>query len=117
LARAVAHHQHRVFAHIGGEEVARLGELALMAKKEPTAGEYSFQLLLVNLGLDKDPAADKSGSGIDQTSDIHPHSLPQGVFRCRESGCRALRRDFNTEQTRYSRNGPGRRIGSTLQCD
>src|SRR6516225_4893275 len=58
LARGVAHHQNRVFAHIAGQEIAGLRDLAVMAQKEPAAGEDALQLLLINLRLDEDAAAD-----------------------------------------------------------
>jgi len=60
LALGIAHHQHRIFAHISCEEVARPRDLALVAQKQPTPGEYPLQLLLVDLRLYKDPAANKS---------------------------------------------------------
>jgi len=73
--------ENRVLAHGSGEEVARLGDLALMAKKEPTAGEYPLQLLLVDLRFNKDPASDKSPFGIDKTSDIDSHKTLREVPR------------------------------------
>src|SRR5271156_4046679 len=54
LPRCIAHHQNRVLAHIGGEEIARLRDLALVAQIEPAAGEDPLQLLLVNPALDED---------------------------------------------------------------
>jgi hypothetical protein len=44
-----------------------------VAQKQPTAGEYALQLVLVDLRLDKDPATDKAAFAIYQTSDIYPH--------------------------------------------
>jgi hypothetical protein len=63
---AVAHHQHRVFAHRGGDEVARLRDLAFMAQEKPAARENPLQLLFVDLRLDKDAAADEAARHIDQ---------------------------------------------------
>jgi hypothetical protein len=39
LSLAVSHHQHGVFTHVGTEEVAGVGYLALMAQEQPAAGE------------------------------------------------------------------------------
>src|ERR1700730_12081564 len=79
LALGIAHHQHRVFAHVSGEEVARPRDLALVAQKQPTAGEYPLQLLVVDLRLYKDPAPDESAFGIDQTGDIDLHKTLREV--------------------------------------
>ena len=77
LALAVAHHQDGVLAHIGGEEVARLWYLALVAQKQPATREDALQLLLVDLRLDEDAAANQPALGIDQTGDVYPHwTLP-----------------------------------------
>src|SRR5208283_4690553 len=70
LARAVAHHENRVFAHIGRKEITGLRDLAFMAQEKPTAGEDPLLLLLIDLGLDVDAAADQSTIGIDETSKI-----------------------------------------------
>ncbi len=75
LAAAVAHDQHWVFTHVGSEEVPRLRDLALMAKEEPTASENPLQLLLVDLGLDEDPAADQPVIGVDETGDVLRHTI------------------------------------------
>jgi len=73
LALAVAHHQDGVLAHIGGEEVARLWYLALVAQEQPAARENPLQLLLVDLRLDEDAAADQAILGIDQSVHVHCH--------------------------------------------
>ena len=65
-AVGVAHHQHRVLAHIGREKIARQRDLAVVAQKQPTAGEDLFQLLLVDLRFDEDAPADQPLVGIDQ---------------------------------------------------
>ncbi len=44
-----------------------------MAQEEPAAGKDPFQLLLVDLGLDEDAAADQSAIGVDETGDIRCH--------------------------------------------
>ena len=53
-----ARHQHRVFTHVGGEEVARLRDLGLMAQVKPAAGENLLQLLLVDVLFDEDAPAE-----------------------------------------------------------
>src|SRR5262249_36560519 len=73
LSLAVSSHENRVFAHGGAEEVARLGDLALMAQKQPAAGEDLLQLLLVDPPLDEDAPADQAPVGIDQTADVRYH--------------------------------------------
>ena len=69
----VADDQHRIFAHVGREEIARLRDLAVVAQKEPAAGEDALQLLLIDLRLDKDAAADMPGAEIDQPVRIALH--------------------------------------------
>jgi hypothetical protein len=39
LTGGVAYHQNRVFAHVGGYEIAGLGYLTLVAKEQPATGE------------------------------------------------------------------------------
>ena len=73
LAASVAHHQHRVLAHVGGQEIARARDLAVVAQKQPASGEDLAQLLLVNLRFDKDAPADQPALGIDETSEFHCH--------------------------------------------
>ena len=75
-----AHYQDGVFTHIGREEIAGFGDLALMAQKEPAAGEDALQFLAVDLRLDKDAAADQSVLAVDETTDIAGHViLPQSA--------------------------------------
>src|SRR5207253_11523585 len=74
-AGGVAHHQYRVLAHIGRKEMAGLGDLALMAQKEPAAGEDPLQLLPVDLRLDKDAAADQAAVAVDETTDVAGHVI------------------------------------------
>src|SRR5262249_12955689 len=73
LSAAVAHHQNRVFTHIGGEEIARLRNLALVAQIEPAAREDPLQLLLVDPALDKDAATDQTLFSIDQSERVGCH--------------------------------------------
>ncbi len=69
----IAHHQHRIFAHVCGEEIAGLRDLAVMAQKEPAARKDPLQLLLINLRFDEDAAADMPGAEIDQPVRIGLH--------------------------------------------
>jgi hypothetical protein len=60
-----------VFAHRSRHEIARLWDLAVVAQKQPATSEYSLQLGFVNLGLDKDPAADHSVVSIHKSFELH----------------------------------------------
>ena len=60
LPPAVAHDQDRVFAHVGGEEIAGLRDLAFVAQEEPAAREDLPELLLVDLLLDEDATTDEA---------------------------------------------------------
>src|SRR5262249_5394223 len=73
---AVAHHQHRVFAHIRREEIARLRDLALVAQKKPAARKNPVQFLFVNLPFDENAATDQTAIGIDETGYIRIHETP-----------------------------------------
>src|SRR5262249_13429209 len=72
-APAVPHHQDRVFSHIGAEEIPRIGDLALMAQKQPAAGEDALQLLLVDVALDENAPTDEAVIDINQTLDVRQH--------------------------------------------
>ena len=73
-AVTVAHHQNRIFAHIGRQEITGLRDLAFVAQEQPTAGEDPLQLLLVDLRLDKDASADEAFIVIDQPVHLSGHS-------------------------------------------
>ena len=75
VAGAVAHHQHRILAHIGGQKVARPRDLAVVTQEQPAAGKDLPQLGLVDLRLDEDPAADHSVPGIDQRRNLRCHGV------------------------------------------
>ena len=95
LPSAVTQDQDRVFAHIGSEEIAGLRDLAVVAQKQPAARENALQLLLVDVRLDENAAADKTILVIDQSVYIHwtppvtsaaafaasPRHRPSGSFR------------------------------------
>jgi hypothetical protein len=84
----LAHHQHRVFAHIGVEEIARLGDLAFMRQKQPGAGKHALQFLIQRIiGVDR--RFHRATAGIDQRADLllgHPVSLPCGAGRAGSHG-------------------------------
>ena len=79
LAVLPAGDQHRVLAHISGEEVAGLGYLGLMTQEEPTPGKDALQLLLVDVLLDEDAPAEQTLLGGDQTCNINSRSSPPAV--------------------------------------
>src|SRR5262252_4043832 len=81
-APAVAYHQDRVFAHKRAEEVAGLGDLTLMAEKQPAAGEDLHQLLLVDRRPDEDTPADQTLLGVNQLLYVrcHGRALPVRLF-------------------------------------
>src|SRR5205814_7260323 len=70
---AAASDQHRVLAHIGRQEIAGLGHLAVVAKKQPAAREDALQFLSINLRLDKDAPTDQTALIVDQTRDVFRH--------------------------------------------
>src|SRR5215475_12935569 len=70
LAGAVAAQDHRLFTHSRHEEVTGVGYLALMADKQPRAGENALLLLGINLVADEDLAADQPRRRIDETGAI-----------------------------------------------
>ena len=72
-AAAVAHDQDGVFAHVGGEVVAGIGDLGLVAEEEPAAGENALQFLLVDVGFDEDATADKAAFRVDQSLHFGNH--------------------------------------------
>jgi hypothetical protein len=70
----VAHHQNRVLAHPGGQEIAGLRNLAVVTKEQPAASEDLPQLGLIDFRLNEDPPADDSGFGIDERAHAGCHS-------------------------------------------
>src|ERR1051325_5049719 len=76
LPGAVAAQQDRLFAHARDKKIARIGDLALMADKQPGAGKNLFLLLGVDLLVDKDLAADPAGVQIDHPRAISGHLIP-----------------------------------------
>src|SRR5215472_5478630 len=67
LARPVAAQDDGFLSHTRDEIVAGLWDLALMADKQPHPGEQLFQLLVIDLLVDENFAADLSRRHIDET--------------------------------------------------
>lgn len=65
----VAGEDDRFLPHAGYKIVTRPGHVALMAGKEPGAGEDLLLLLLIDLLADEDLAADQPVFDIDETVD------------------------------------------------
>ena len=59
-----------VFTHVGGEEVAGVGDLGLVAEEEPAAGEDLLQFFLIDVILAEDSGADQSPVGVNQRVNI-----------------------------------------------
>ena len=100
LAAGVAHDQHRVLAHVGGEEIAGPRDLAVVAQEQPAARENLPQLLLVNLRLDEDPPADQPAFGIDQLFNVRRDSR-------RHFGCSVLAWRASWPMGAAARRNPG----------
>ncbi len=73
----ITYHHDRLLAHIRGEKIAEIGNLTIMAQKQPAARKDTFQLLLINRRFDENPPVKQSPLNIDKTSYIrlHPHSF------------------------------------------
>ena len=83
----------RVFAHLGGEEITGLRDLAVVAQKEPAAGEDPLQFLLINIGLNEDAAADETIFVIDQSVHVVHCRLQSAAPRPAERRARIDRQD------------------------
>ena len=59
--------QHRVFSHVGGEEVVGVGDLGLVSEEEPAACEYALQFLLVYVPGDEDAAVEQPPFRVHET--------------------------------------------------
>src|SRR5438093_11832026 len=70
----VAPQDDRLLAHIGGNEVARIGNFALMAEIEPAAGEEALAFQLVNLAVSKDTPINETAFWINKRLDLHPNA-------------------------------------------
>ena len=70
LALPVAGDEDGIFAHVGGEEIARVGDLGLVAEEEPATRKDLLQFLLVDGFLAEDAGADQSLVKVDQRVDV-----------------------------------------------
>src|SRR6266851_9126372 len=74
FASPVAAQDHRLLAHTRDDEVAGVGDLALMPDEEPGAGKDALQFLGVDRLVDENFAADLPRSQIDETRPV-AHSV------------------------------------------
>ena len=58
FTRSVAAQDHGFLAHPRDKEITGIGNLALMPDQQPRTGKDAFQLLLVDLVIDKDLTAE-----------------------------------------------------------
>jgi hypothetical protein len=79
-ASGIARDQNRIFAHVGREEIAWMGNLRLMTEKQPAAGEYPLLLLTIDIRIDEYSPADQSMFCINQVAKIAQHRNPFLVF-------------------------------------
>ena len=63
---ALANNQHRVFAHVSGEEVAGLWNLRFMRHAQPRATEDSFEFELVQLFICIDARVERGALFVDK---------------------------------------------------
>src|SRR6516162_4110836 len=106
LAGAVTAQDDRFLAHPRDEVIPRLRDLALMANKQPYPREQPLQLLLVDLLVDEDLAADLPRRHIDEPRAISFTRCSHGVLP--DPGSRL----------RGGRPGPMAEIGTGLRrCD
>src|SRR5438094_70210 len=90
FAGPVAAQQNRFLTHARDEEIAGVRDLALMADKQPGAGEDALLLLGVDRVVDEDLAADPPGLEIDQPGAVpgtacrHHAHLPDFVVKSSE---------------------------------
>src|SRR6266705_6443868 len=77
----VAPQDDRLLAHIGGNEVARIGNFALMAEIEPAAGEEALALQLIYLAVSKDTPINETAFWINKRLDLHPNASFDSAIR------------------------------------
>ena len=73
FAVSLAGDKNRVFTHVGGEEVAGVGYLGLMAEEEPAAGENLLLLLLIDIWVDEYAPIDQTSFGVDEGAAVQRH--------------------------------------------
>ena len=85
LAGPVAAQDHRFLAHPRDEVIPRLGDLALMADEQPGPRKEPLQLLLVDLVIDEDLAADPPRRQVHQTAPVPLHGHASFGFNHNET--------------------------------
>ena len=125
-ALPVAGDEDGVLAHVGGEEVAGVGDLGLVAKEEPAAGKNLLQLLLVDGFLAENARADQALIQVNQVIDFcqdHVQLLPPGLHRESVIGFDGLyymergmirRGKHRTAPIRFLSIGPSNTVGAAL---
>ncbi len=84
-AGLVAADDHRFLAHARDEEVARIGDLALVADEQPGAGEQFFQFFPVEFRGNENLAADRAALVVDHP--VHRAHRIYSAAAC--TGCRS----------------------------
>ncbi len=79
-ALRVAAQDHQLLAHARDEEVARLGDQALVPDEQPGAGEQLVQFLAVEVGRDEDLAADHAALDVDHLVDGQGRGHPPNLL-------------------------------------
>ena len=104
LAMPITVEDDRFFAHPAEHVIARFGNMAFMADKQPGAREYTLQLIIVDSLAGKNLPADHSLVEIDHAPRIAPRAISAhcgaslshsrsgtlGMHPCRGKRCRAL---------------------------
>ena len=69
-AIGLADHDHRIFSHVGRDEIAGLGNLRLVTEEQPAAREDALELELVDRRVGVDARVDRPVDGIDETGKL-----------------------------------------------
>lgn len=69
-------YEDRVLAHIGGNEIARSGNLGFVAGEKPATGKYFLQFLLLDLRVRENSGTKDSIAGVYQGFNIGHHEKP-----------------------------------------
>ena len=88
----LAHHEHRIFTHVGIEEVTGIRNHAIVGEEQPGAGEHTLKLQFVDRLVSIDRRLDRACLSIDQSSDVEPvihicTSLRAARFILKDQAC------------------------------
>ena len=72
LAVQIAAQNDRFFAHIAGDEIPGMGNLAFMTEIEPAAREHPLAFQLIDLAVGEDAPVDETAFRVDERFDFHP---------------------------------------------